>query len=176
MTPKSSTTHFHVLDRVLVTDGLGLSGQVGVVTQVRRYSEGDTYFRYSVNLGDEGVILDHANLQPTNQREPIETYLPPGNLYPWDEVEVRDEGSVRHGVIDGWAFQDGRVKYAVWLPSVGEVEICSEDALVKTGRSQMRRSGPANSERVSESGQLEGADQYEIVEDIMDIVADARQE
>lgn len=176
MTVDSTTSHFHVLDRVLVTDAQELSGQVGVVTQVRRYSDGAIRHRYSVNLGGEGVILDHANLQPTNQREPIDAYLPPANLYPWDEVEIRDGDNVRNGIVDGWYFQDQILKYLVWFPEAGESEVCGTENLVRTGRSKKRRSGPTTSMRVAESGQELGSDQYEILEDIMDIVADARRE
>jgi hypothetical protein len=164
--------NYHVLDRVKVSGIQGVPTQVGVVTQVRRYPTGD--FRYSVGVADDGYIVDERNLSPTDEREPIEQYLPPGDLFPWDEVTVRATGT--QGVIDGWFDDEGVTKYSIWIPSTGTSEVCAEGGLVWTGRSSMRRSGKARSTRVSVAGEPVGVVEYEIVEDLMDVVADARSE
>jgi hypothetical protein len=152
--------HHHVLDRVMVHGVLELEGQIGVITQVRRYVGGE--FRYGVALND-GLIMDGSNLLSTGEREPVETYFPPGRLFPWDEVELRRDGRVVRGVVDAWYDDDG----------VDESEMCEEKEVVRIGRSGRRRAGRARSTKVSETGEVRAVEHYEIFQDLMDVIADA---
>lgn len=140
---------FHVLDRVRVQGDPELEGKVGVITQVRRYGNGE--FRYGVAL-EEGRIMDERNLSPTGEREPLETYLPPGRLFPQDEVEFQKEGRAVRGVVADWWEDEGVIKYDITVPGWQELEILQEHEVARIGPSGTRRSGPARSTKVSEAG------------------------
>ena len=183
-TLRMAEARFKVLDVVEIGDApefvaQGLTGQRGVVTQVRAYVDGR--IQYGLGAGDgeaDGVggLFDEAHLNPTGERSTAEVFQVPGPFKVREIVTVLPGCRVaqlanRTAVVDGSYVdpdEDGELSLGIWIEELAEVFVVKPRFLVATG--QRLPIPPAarqtTSTQVDPSGGVLGTTAYVIVDEI----------
>jgi hypothetical protein len=147
---------------------------------LRRY--GDRSYRYGVGAvaredDDLAGLYGEEQLVPTGRRVGLEIFSAPGLFSARDVVVVSPsypdrEAAGEQGEVQGWSCDSEGVRYAVWVPSRELVWLVDQRALIATGRCvpSPDRTQPVTSLQVSQAGEVLGAEEYVIVEDIDDLL------
>jgi hypothetical protein len=176
---------FDLMDVVVVMDtGVphrkGVVGARGVVTQRRRYPDGQhRYIVAASDNDDANGIWDEADLAPTAEKRTLDLFASHGRyqmrdvviIEPADEEDAALTGA--RGVIDGWTdVSEGDFAYLVFVEGRGEqtVWLLTEAELTPIGeRLPPPQPGrPATSTRVSEAGGVLGQVDYIILDAVSD--------
>ena len=176
-------SRFAVLDVVEIGDGpvlaeQGLSGQRGVVTEIRRYDDG--HYAYGVGAfedgSDVGGLYPEECLTATGERASPDLFRIPGPFQTREVVQIAEDCEVREAagrravLTDAYSEDPdtGELRLCVWIDELGTVVTIAPKELQSTGQreSPKPRGRVAHSTAVGTDGEIHGTSSFVIVDEI----------
>ena len=166
-----NSPRFQLLDVVALV-AAGEDTPQGTVTQVRRYDDGRfTYVIAPLGPVDIATVFEERDLAPTDRRREASEFTTIGAFHIRDVVRVstssaHEEVAGKLGtVMRGGGSDADRV--LVWVDDLEEVWMLPQEELEGTGeRKAPERRTRTTSLGVSQSGDVRGSEDYEVLDDV----------